>query len=303
MQCACAKSTQLFYFTQKVGLVSRALSLSASLEFRSRQRGPHVVRSPVNKLFLTQGDAEHFEALEEFINQDGSQGQGSGLHLQRKTEALISRQLQQQQRKVKKKMLERKVFKQPQEINLLTWNAKQQIRYLNEEFPDEWTAEQLAESFPVSLEGVKQLLKNSYMPRSEQEIAKHDRRVVDHWRQLKEILALQVGPVEERQASQFQHIIEAGKLPLMINAGGCSQLPVPRTARKGRAQRQKQMGLFESIVAGSQVVKAQEVVTKQIGGQTGAEAKDRLLKEIAEFQKGKRKAIPAHFPDQSRNQR
>ena len=75
------------------------------------------------------------------------------------------RHVQRQQRNLKKKIVERKYFKKPQEVNLLTWKAKEQIRFLHNEFPEEWTPEQLAESFPISLEGVHQLLNSSYTPR------------------------------------------------------------------------------------------------------------------------------------------
>lgn len=39
--------------------------------------------------------------------------------------------------------------------NLLTWSEKEQIRHLNTEHPEEWTPEQLAESFPVTVPVVK----------------------------------------------------------------------------------------------------------------------------------------------------
>ena len=78
---------------------------------------------------------------------------------------LCFRHVLRYQRNLKKKIVERKYFKQPQEVNLLTWKAKEQIRYLHSEFPDEWTPEVLAESFPVSLEGVHRLLGSGYVPR------------------------------------------------------------------------------------------------------------------------------------------
>lgn len=58
------------------------------------------------------------------------------------------------QRRVKFKIIEKKYFKRAQDLNLLTWDAKEQMRYLHNEYPDEWTVDRLAESFPVSFEGV-----------------------------------------------------------------------------------------------------------------------------------------------------
>ncbi|KAL8610782.1 hypothetical protein ACOMHN_016765 [Nucella lapillus] len=208
------------------------------------------------------------------------------------------RYVQQQQRKVKKKIVGRKYFQEPQEVNLLTWNAKQQIRYLHQQLPEDWTPQQLAQSFPISEEGVRRLLKNSYVPRSEEEIAKHDRRVMAHRRQLRQTLALGSGPGEvtqtQTQTHPFQYIIEAGKLPLMINAGGSAQLAAPR---ERCAQRGGRMGVFESILAGSQDAEAQRVQKKIEGKGAGTE----LLKEIAGFRN--RKEIPARFPDKSKHQR
>ncbi|KAL8611891.1 hypothetical protein ACOMHN_033636 [Nucella lapillus] len=251
-------------------------------------------RPAVSTRQLREEDAEHFDRLEDFINERGVQGHGQ--HLQNETGDLLHRYVQQQQRKVKKKIVGRKYFQEPQEVNLLTWNAKQQIRYLHQQLPEDWTPQQLAQSFPISEEGVRRLLKNSYVPRSEEEIAKHDRRVMAHWRQLRQTLALGSGPgeVTQTQTHPFQHIIEAGKLPLMINAGGSAQLAAPR---ERCAQRGGRMGVFESILAGSQDAEAQRVQKKIEGKGAGTE----LLKEIAGFRN--RKEIPARFSDKSKHQR
>ena len=55
------------------------------------------------------------------------------------------------------KIIERKHFKKEQEINLLTYDAKEQIRYLNGEYPEEWTPERISKSFPISVEGVRKV--------------------------------------------------------------------------------------------------------------------------------------------------
>ncbi len=70
-------------------------------------------------------------------------------------------------------------------MSLLTWDAKEQIRYLNQEYPDEWTIERLAESFPVSQEGIVKLLKSRFVPRSVEQVVKHDQKVQERWLALK----------------------------------------------------------------------------------------------------------------------
>ncbi|XP_073424745.1 neugrin isoform X2 [Dendrobates tinctorius] len=46
----------------------------------------------------------------------------------------------------------------------LTWNAIQQIRYLREEFPEEWPLTRLAIGFNVSTDAIKKVLKSKFIP-------------------------------------------------------------------------------------------------------------------------------------------
>ena len=89
-------------------------------------------------------------------------------------------------KKIMHKMIERKYYKKPQEVCLLTWDAKEQIRFLNNEYPDEWTVDRLAESFPTSREGIIKILKSRFQPKSLAEIVKHDERVHRNWKQLQD---------------------------------------------------------------------------------------------------------------------
>lgn len=131
--------------------------------------------------------------------------------------------------------------------------------------------------------------------RTEEEIEKHDRRVAAHWRQLKQALSLEGGP-REIQTSNFQHIIDSGKLPLMINAGGSSSLPMPRHAGKKRLGEggRSTVGVFEAIVAGSDVVTAQEekMVKKQAEYSLASED---LLKKIADSKRTDGKYVSGYI--------
>ena len=109
---------------------------------------------------------------------------------------------------------------------------------------------------------------------------KHDKRVAAHWRKLKQTLAIEGGPAES-QINHFQHIMDTGKLPLMINAAGSSQLPMPRPAREMLLQGKRKMGVFESIVAGSDFVKAYEEKLVKSRAHQQADSQ-KLLRDIAD---------------------
>lgn len=104
-------------------------------------------------------------------------------------------------KKIVHKIIERKYYKKPQETGLLTWDAKEQIRFLHNEYPNEWTIDRLAESFPTSREGVIKILKSRFQPKSLAEIVKHDERVQNHWKELQDGKSkgmLASGPVTSR---------------------------------------------------------------------------------------------------------
>lgn len=46
----------------------------------------------------------------------------------------------------------------------LTWNAIHQIRYLRQEFPEEWPLSRLAVGFNVSTDAIKKVLKSNFIP-------------------------------------------------------------------------------------------------------------------------------------------
>lgn len=68
--------------------------------------------------------------------------------------------------------------------NLLTWDAKEQIKYLNLNYPEEWTVERIVESFPIDEASCRKLLKSHWAPRTLEELIKHDEKVIRNWAQL-----------------------------------------------------------------------------------------------------------------------
>nr|ACO52018.1 Neugrin [Aquarana catesbeiana] len=64
-----------------------------------------------------------------------------------------------------------------------TWNAMEQIRYLNQEFPEEWTLQRLAAGFNVSTDVIRRVLKSKFVP-SEARKMKQDASVSRHLGQI-----------------------------------------------------------------------------------------------------------------------
>ncbi|XP_014785453.1 uncharacterized protein LOC106880138 [Octopus bimaculoides] len=156
----------------------------------------------------------------------------------------LKRIIEQEKKKVKLKIMQRKYFKSPQEVNFLTWRAKEQIRFLNAEYPEEWTLERLSQSFPISKSGLIKLLSSTYVMKSE-EILKHDSNVKKKWKKLKEELSLNKRVV----SPEFKHLIESGKLELLKNAGGLMEAPkLPSEMHISAENSEKKMGRFESIL-------------------------------------------------------
>ena len=158
-------------------------------------------------------------------------------------------------KKILYKIIGHKYFRQPQPLNLLTWDAKEQIRYLHAEYPDEWTVDRLADSFPVDRNGVINIIRSKFGPRSIGDVIRHDRRVKGHWVSLNAgDSGKEGGPVTLR----FEKILDDVRVKLLGNAAGIASLPMPEIGRflsagksgAGMARRDKTPGPFESIVKG-----------------------------------------------------
>ncbi|XP_067121530.1 uncharacterized protein [Centruroides vittatus] len=139
------------------------------------------------------------DEYQEIINQADSY---YDMHIQEKKE---------RKRIIKYKRYIRKHFREPQETNLLTVAAKEQIRYLNELDPVKWNPEVLSQSFPISLEGVKKFLRSNYLPKSEKERQRHDNSVYKNIKLLKE--------GSEKISAKTQKLWREGKLTIEYSRG------------------------------------------------------------------------------------
>lgn len=73
-----------------------------------------------------------------------------------------------------------KYFKQ-KSPNFLTWAEKEHIRHLHQEDPDEWSIQNLCDSFPIDIHHINKLLKNKWAPVNANRVEKHDESVKQNW--------------------------------------------------------------------------------------------------------------------------
>uniref|UniRef100_A0A131Z0Y4 Uncharacterized protein n=1 Tax=Rhipicephalus appendiculatus TaxID=34631 RepID=A0A131Z0Y4_RHIAP len=139
-------------------------------------------------------------------------------------------ELRLERRKARRAITRRKYFKDlyPPETNLLSWAAKEQIRYLHSLDPSEWTVEKIAQCFPVSVLGAKKLLKSQFRIATAEQIAEHDRNVQLKWK------ALKTGKGDENISPTTKKLYREGKLQ-EDQAYGNKTLPMPQQGDDTRA--------------------------------------------------------------------
>lgn len=139
---------------------------------------------------------------------------------------------EEERKALQAKIVKQKYFKENLP-NLLTWSEKEQIRFLNLQDSVEWSPEKIAESFPVTAEIVKKLLKYPWKSADEQRIARHDASAMRNWRELKEG-TLNISPAFRKHLLKFSN----RNLP-----------PTKIKSNKIDLTSTKEMGEFESIVS------------------------------------------------------
>ncbi|XP_014677664.1 PREDICTED: uncharacterized protein LOC106817510 isoform X2 [Priapulus caudatus] len=188
---------------------------------RKKQAGEFPgMKNTILKLGLEVNELDFDETLQELDNVDLQQaGTDPGVYGQIKSE--IQWDLMRQQKRASWKTVERKYFKPEQETNLMTWAAKDQLRYLHKEYPKEWPVERLAEAFPISIDGVKRLLKSEWAPRSEVELRAHDTKVSRRWKALRTGKGLKQLGISQRTLQ----LIDEGKIQIG-NGEAIKTLPI-----------------------------------------------------------------------------
>ncbi|KFM80517.1 hypothetical protein X975_21466, partial [Stegodyphus mimosarum] len=145
---------------------------------------------------------------------------------------------------VKSQIVKRKYCKFDRETDLLTHAAKEQIRYLHSLDPLKWTPEILAESFPISVNGVKKLLKNKFVEKCPEKIKLHDEEVAKKWK------ILQSGKVSSCISPVTQRFWREGKLIQNYYSGNPNLPEVPHDHAQKILTEEKEecAGEFSSII-------------------------------------------------------
>ncbi|XP_077283535.1 uncharacterized protein LOC143909416 isoform X2 [Arctopsyche grandis] len=103
---------------------------------------------------------------------------------------------------LKKQIVKQKYFKE-NTPNLLTWSEKEQIRYLHNKDPVEWTLERLVDSFPMTIDTAKKIINVTWKPSTQIRINRHDASVIRNWKELEEDTLAGVSPGLRRQFLKF----------------------------------------------------------------------------------------------------
>ncbi|CAG9818329.1 unnamed protein product [Phaedon cochleariae] len=90
------------------------------------------------------------------------------------------REMEVKQEKLKYMIVKQKYFKEKYP-NFLTWQDKEQIRYLHHKDPQDWTVDKLAESFPALPNIIMKILRSNFS-KSDSKIVNHDANVQKNWK-------------------------------------------------------------------------------------------------------------------------
>ncbi|CAF0752606.1 unnamed protein product [Brachionus calyciflorus] len=117
-----------------------------------------------------------------------------------------------------KKRIDKIENRDEKNFNLLTWDAKEQIKHLHINDPQTWTPERISESFPITLQSCKKLLKSKWTPKTLDELERHDEKVMENWKSLEKIEnnINSAGPV----VNIYREYKKMNRLNLLKNAAG-----------------------------------------------------------------------------------
>ncbi len=113
-------------------------------------------------------------------------------------------------------------------FNLLTWDAKEQIKHLSLEDPNMWTPEKIAESYPIDIENIKKLLRSKWSPKTLDELARHDEKVIQNWKKLAECVA--DGEARGPAVNFYEDMMKSNRMALMKHACGLPGVDFTRSA-------------------------------------------------------------------------
>ncbi|KAL3974371.1 Rho guanine nucleotide exchange factor 7 [Sarotherodon galilaeus] len=157
-----ARSVQILCLLSKFGASSLIPSVSAS-NCRFASRGASKAR-------MGQGPAQADRGSSRpGYSDETSNGELELEDVEDKLQALIQEE-RKRQKTVKYHILRRQMTPSGAPERRLTWDAIEQIRYLKQNQPDEWTVERLAEGFSVSHDVILRVLRSKFIPSPERKV-------------------------------------------------------------------------------------------------------------------------------------
>ncbi|GFR90380.1 neugrin [Elysia marginata] len=173
-------------------------------------------------------------------------------------EAEFNKSLVKGLKTVRRYTLKQKYFKPPAFPNLLTWAAKEQIRFLHRSDPEDWTIDSLLEHFLVNEDTLRSILKYNGRVLEEKDILQHDKSVLQNWNRLH-------AQIESEDFTEVDHkhylecFFNSQKECLVANATSLPHMPC--SIRK----KLKKTGPFSAIVQDCLQLqdKENEILTKE----------------------------------------
>ncbi|XP_038138898.1 neugrin [Cyprinodon tularosa] len=138
-----------------------------------------------------------------------------------KLQAVLDKE-RNRQRSVKYDLIRRKMAPSGAPQRELTWAAIEQIRYLKQEQPEEWTVERLAEGFSVPSHVILRVLKSKFTPSKDRK-AKQDAKAMAK-------LGQQVLPSGSRTKEKLLKLA-ANQTPAMLTSGRTEDALISVTAQ------------------------------------------------------------------------
>ncbi|RUS90229.1 hypothetical protein EGW08_002010 [Elysia chlorotica] len=196
-------------------------------------------------------------------------------------ESKFTQSLVKEQAAVKRQTIKKRHFKTAPSPNLLTWAAKEQMRFLHRSNPEDWTIDSLTEHFPVSEESLKRILKTNRGILQEKDILKHDKEVLENWNNLHS--KVESGQVSEEDfESFFKCFFNSQNECLVTNAVCQPNLPRPEPAKQ-----QKKKGPLSEIVGDCLLLQEKEtdIILKELIPSVSHSLSSKLEETALLFQK------------------
>lgn len=134
-------------------------------------------------------------------------------------------------RSIRRHTIKQKYFKPSPFPDLLTWAAKEQIRYLHKIYPDSWPVDELLENFPVSEDYLHYILKDNRKLFQEEDILKHDKCVLERWKRLRG--QIESGDISEEDYKNYMKCFFNSQFECVVqNATRLSDYPYPQEPKK-----------------------------------------------------------------------